>query len=313
MMHRAVNVGAVFQSPTVRCQDADEAATIWQRIVKIRLDSDPGLAYYYFAASRPKKHFPLFIAVHGIGRRAIDQARWFAPIIEAVGGVLMAPMFQRQRFSDYQRLGRSGKGERPDLALQRMVAHQQRIDGRPHHQMVMFGYSGGGQFVHRYAMAYPRQVKRMAVAAAGWFTFPDVGITFPHGLKPTVKLPDLKFDAARFLKIPALVLVGEDDTLRDRALNQRDRIDQRQGHHRLERAQRWAAAMSAAATRYHYDTQYQIDTLQSCGHSFVDCMRHGRMGRRIMGFLFDDNLRPGGCTSQDAIRSLEMVNIGGDR
>lgn len=250
------------------------------------------MRYYFFSSSRPRPDLPIFVAVHGIGRRAKDQARLFAPFMEALGGTLIAPVFDKRHFPGYQRLGKPGKGLRADLALQQCVSEVQKALNYPRQPVALFGYSGGGQFVHRFAMAYPRHVHRMAVAAPGWFTFPDMGLKFPHGIGQTTKLPDLNFDVSRFLKIPTLVLVGENDVARDSALNRSSKIDERQGGHRMARACRWVKTMKIAARRYHYDTPYEFLIVPNCGHSFDDCMNTGRMGWQIIRFLYGEERSP---------------------
>lgn len=245
------------------------------------------LDYYWFRSAHPDDHLPLFVAVHGIRRRAFEQARLFAPIIDSIGGTLIAPLFGKRRFSGYQRLGHRKKGARADLALQRALADVDRSMQRSGKSVVMFGYSGGGQFVHRYVMAYPRQVQRMAIAAPGWFTLPDIRLSFPQGVKKAGSMPDLNFDAPVFLRIPTMVLVGENDTNRDDALNKRPEIDKRQGRNRLERAFRWVKEMKKASARYLCDTSYELLTVPGCGHSFNDCMVNGGMGRRIVRFLYN--------------------------
>ena len=267
----------------------DDRQAALARIEKKRAANGMDLTYYQFTSSNPCVDLPLFIVVHGIGRRAIDQARLFAPFMEAIGGTLIAPVFESIRFSGYQRLRLSGKGCRPDLALQQLIKKVQGGMEKARQPVVMFGYSGGGQFVHRYAMAYPRQVKRMAVAAPGWFTFPDMRIKFPQGLLKSSALPDLNFDASRFLKIPSMVLVGENDVNRDKSVNQAQEIDHRQGRNRLERADRWIDAMKRSAKRYHYDTPYQFVVVKGCGHSFTSCMEVGQMGWQIIRFLFGED------------------------
>lgn len=262
---------------------ADSA--VESRIERRQVRNDPDLTYYLFKARRPHSALPLLVSVHGISRQAEEQALLFAPLVDAIGGTLVVPLFPQNRFPDYQRLGRQGKGERSDLALQRVLCDVAARTGNSIGTISMFGYSGGGQFVHRYAMAYPRQVMRMAIAAPGWFTFPVTEYKFPQGLKKTASLPDLYFDPARFLKIPALVLVGEHDVSRDGSLNQSAKIDLRQGKNRMERARRWLSAMSTAATQYQYETVYEFLVVPDCGHSFVECMAKGDMGPQIMAFL----------------------------
>ena len=245
------------------------------------------LAYHWFRSSCFRTDLPLFFAVHGIGRRARDQVKYFAPLVESIGGTVIAPVFGKKRFSGYQRLKPSKQDIRSDLAFQQLISHARDRFGVPQTSVVLFGYSGGGQFVHRYAMAYPRHVKRIAIAAPGWFTFPDKRIRFPRGISETSTLPDLTFDSSRFLKIPSLVLVGDNDVDRDKSLNQRRDIVAQQGRHRLERAHSWTDAMQSAAGRYNYTTPIELNILPGCGHSFRDCMDTGQMGWSVIRFLFD--------------------------
>lgn len=258
-----------------------------ERIHFARTADHGGLSYHWFKSSQPRRDLPLFFAVHGIKRRAKDQVKRFAPFIEAVGGTLIAPVFGKRRFAGYQRLRSSAKEIRSDLAFQQLIVHAHHRFGIPPKPVVMFGYSGGGQFVHRFAMAYPRHVRRIAIAAPGWFTFPDKRLRFPLGIAEVSALPDLTFDCSRFLKIPSLVLVGDQDVGRDKSLNQRSEIDAQQGRHRVERARNWTDAMRSAAGQYHYETPFQLHILPGCAHSFRDCMDAGQMGCSVVRFLFE--------------------------
>ncbi len=261
-------------------------------IEKKQLISDKATAYHFYRSSRPQPDVPLMVAVHGIRRQAKLQARLFAPFVESIGGALVAPVFNRKRYADYQRLGRHGLGQRSDLALKRILDEVGRMTGISNRSVVMFGYSGGGQFVHRFAMAYPRQVLRMAIAAPGWYTFPDRRFRYPEGIGSCKDLPDIFLDPGRFLQIPTMVLVGEHDCTRDQNLNRSGKLDTSQGKNRIERARRWVGAMEAAAAQYNYETEIEFRIVPGCGHSFEECMMDGQMGRRVINFLFNDMLEP---------------------
>ena len=269
------------------------------KIIHRHVTGDPQLKYCLYVSHSVRPAIPLFVAVHGIRRGVTNQARQFAPYIDSVGGVLVAPLFQKDRFPDYQRLGRFGRGNRADLALKRILADVSTILGISFPGLVMFGYSGGGQFVHRYAMANPRQVKRIAVAAPGWFTFPDRTQPFPRGIGRTSTLPDVLFDPARFLAVPSLVLVGENDVLRDANLNKHKKIGAQQGANRLDRGQRWVVAMADAASRFQLQTPFTFEKLTDCGHSFMECMQVGETGLKVIDFLFP------GLRSQNRLSRVE--------
>ncbi|MDJ0803964.1 MAG: hypothetical protein QNI97_13900 [Desulfobacterales bacterium] len=279
------------QQTDLRKPDNEDRSPILP-IEKKQLISDKATAYHFYRSSRPKPDVPLMVAVHGIRRQAKLQARLFAPFVESIGGALVAPVFNRKRYADYQRLGRHGLGQRSDLALKRILDEVGHMTGISNRSVVMFGYSGGGQFVHRFAMAYPRQVLRMAIAAPGWYTFPDRRFRYPEGIGSCKDLPDIFLDPGRFLQIPTMVLVGEHDCTRDQNLNQSGKLDTSQGKNRIERARRWVRAMEAAAAQYNYETEIKFRIVPGCGHSFEECMTDGQMGRRVIDFLFNDVLEP---------------------
>lgn len=246
----------------------------------------PELPYLLYVPRRRPLSPRLFVAVHGISRNADEHAARFSALAERFGVVLVAPVFSRELFPDYQRLGRRGRGGRADQALERVVAEVGASTGARTDRLYLFGYSGGGQFVHRFAMAHPRRVARVAVAAAGWYTFPDPEIRYPRGLRGSKSLPGVRFDAEAFLRIPMTVLVGERDSERDQDLRVSPGVDLQQGATRLERGRRWVEAMEAAARRRGLDTDYSFHTLPKSGHSFLQSMRRGGLGGKTFDFLF---------------------------
>lgn len=258
------------------------------KVLARSLARDSDQEYFLYIPSKGGAFAHTFIAVHGITRNAAEQADFFAPFAERFGVVLIAPLFPEDRFPDYQRLGREGKGKRADFALDDIVAEVGSLSGARTSKLYLFGFSGGGQFVHRYAMAYPERVARIALAAAGWYTFPDPTMDFPLGIKPTSRLRDISFNLARFLSVPTCVLVGENDVLRDLVLRKSRRIDRQQGVNRLERGKRWTKVMAAAAKAYYLHTPFIFQVLPRSNHSFAECMESGKMGRRVFEFLFGE-------------------------
>lgn len=259
------------------------------------LEDDPGQRYYlYLPSAGDLARARVLVTVHGISRNARTHVRRYAALAEQRGVIVVAPHFGKRRFPDYQRLGRAGRGERADRMLDRILAEVARATGARTDRLHLFGYSGGGQFVHRYAMAYPERVAAIAIGAAGWYTFPDPERRYPYGIKPSPALPDVHFDIGRFLRIPTWVLVGEDDDVRDAALRQSDRLDRRQGATRLERGRRWVEAMNAAArARGLAATHYRFIALPDADHSFSRSIRHGGMAERVFDCLFGDGAGEG--------------------
>lgn len=243
--------------------------------------------YFLYVPSSAPDARRLFITVHGISRNAREHARRFAKFAEAQGVVVVAPRFAAARYPDYQRLGRVGRGEHAGAALHDIVEEVALLTAIDDGQLFLFGYSGGAQFVHRFVMAYPGRVARYAVAAAGWYTFPDKEQRYPMGIKRSRSQGNMRFRASRFLHIPALVVVGERDTVQNGKLRETPRVVAHQGPSRLERGRLWVQAMNEAARERGLATRFEFAVLPDSRHLFKQCMRRGDMGQRVFDFLFD--------------------------
>ena len=218
---------------------------------------------------------PVLVAVHGISRNAREQVETFRPTAMRLGWPLVAPEFGEVDFPDYQRLGRVGRGPRADLALDDLLATlAERFRLEPQ-RLALFGYSAGGQFVHRYAMAHPERVRAAVVAAPGWFTLPDPRRSYPQGLRVGAELPGVRLAPVEFLKVPMLVAVGSRDVERDESLRRTPGIDRRQGHTRVERAARFVEAMTTAARQAGVPGRIGLRSLEGAGHGFPDGVAAG--------------------------------------
>ncbi|WP_282937323.1 alpha/beta fold hydrolase [Paenibacillus sp. RC67] len=253
------------------------------------LKTDPLLSYYLYVPKGIESGAPIFITVHGISRNAAEHANRLAPFAEQYGVVLVAPMYDKSRFPDYNCLGREGQGERSDRALDRILEEVGALTEAATDKVYLFGYSGGGQFAHRYALAYPERVECLVVGAAGWYTFPDHSFEYPQGIGSFPGLEDVEMDPDRFLNIPTCVLVGEADTERGTSLNQDAAVDAQQGLNRVERGLSWLTAIRAAAHQRGLDTRYHYETLPQSTHSFARCMTKGGLGHRVFEFMFGKN------------------------
>ena len=253
------------------------------------LPEDPAQWYLRYLPPAAGPATPILVCVHGITRNAWDMTAMLAPHCAARGVALLAPLFTRERHRHYQRLAQPAHGLRPDRVIDFMVQTlQQRLrsDGLP---IYLFGFSGGGQLAHRYAFAYPERVAAVAIGAAGWYTFPEPARAYPFGIATAAPgLPPMQPE--RFLRIPACVLIGERDVRRDSSLNQSPEIDAQQGHTRLERAQRWIAAMHNQARAYGYTTRYELRPLTRAGHSFARCATRGGLATAMFDFLLGEGL-----------------------
>jgi pimeloyl-ACP methyl ester carboxylesterase len=149
------------------------------QLVRRTLEADPDLDYLLYVPRGCGPRLPLLVTVHGISRNAETHAGVFSRVAQKRCAVLVAPFFDGNAFTDYQRLGRRNLGARADRALARLVEHVGALTGAATGGILLFGYSGGAQFAHRYALAYPERVAAAVVASPGWYTFPDEKRMYP--------------------------------------------------------------------------------------------------------------------------------------
>ena len=256
------------------------------RVLLRALRSEPMQEYLLLIPSAARLDAPVLVCVHGISRNASEQARVFASVCEHRGIILVVPVFTVEQNKDYQRLGRRGRGSRTDLLLNRCLAEVASLSGADVTQFRLFGFSGGAQFAHRYMMAHPERVARAVFVAAGWYTFPDHRQRYPFGIRPGRSLPDISFNPARFLRVPAQVLVGQEDT-RASSLRKNKRLDALQGRNRIERARNWVASMHKLSAQHEIEPCIALTEVPDADHSFGRFCARGALVERVIAFLID--------------------------
>lgn len=262
------------------------------------------LAYHETAGSSPRQFFlyrpatelagaPLIVSVHGIARNAAAHAFRLVEEAERYGLSVVAPLFDKAQYGQYQQLEDARTGMRSDLALLDILDAARRLSSADHGRILLFGYSGGAQFAHRFVMAHPGRVASAVLVGAGWYTFPDLEAAYPYGLDTRRAGFAVRLDTEGFARVPQHVIVGDLDVRRDSSLRRSKRLDRTQGRTRLERAQRWVRAMQAFAPGEQADVNPTYDTLSGVGHSFVDSVEMARLPKHIFArFRVDAGLSP---------------------
>ena len=227
------------------------------------------LGCFFYVPPRRDLSRPPLICVHGISRNALEHVYAFRDLADEFGFPVVAPVFGRTSYRGYQTLGQ--KSGWNALAAFDGAADELAADfGAPF--INLFGFSGGGQFAHRYAMARPERVRALSIAAAGWYTFPDAAARYPRGYAGD-RPPGA--DIAAFLTLPMLVAVGSADRARDATLRQGKRINAQQGADRVERARNWVGAINAAAGNRGAPPPAIYTELSGATHAFSDCVAAG--------------------------------------
>lgn len=75
----------------------------------------------------------------------------------------------------------------------------------------LYGFSGGAQFAHRFAMLYPEKVKGLSVATPGLVTLPDETKSWWVGIGNVENLFGKNIEWEKMKNIPVQMLIGELD------------------------------------------------------------------------------------------------------
>lgn len=225
------------------------------------IDKDGQIFFLYIPGtviSKPKVSRVL-VSVHGYGSRksdkkSIEGVKKFAEIwshfAEEKRWIILAPHFNYKSYNNnYQRLNFFGR--RADLhlndLLKRTRAHLPKIRTD---KIILFGFSGGGQFVHRYMAFHPERVECAVAGAPGWYLWPDSDYPYPIGTAFHDFPKDLSLDMRRFCQSNLCVIVGERDSEQGafrKSYGGYD-LDLIQGSGRKARAKNWVEVMQKCAS-----------------------------------------------------------------
>lgn len=298
-------IGAACESQVVRIEAAPVSLSAPEtvgsptlprkQVLRRALRGDATQEYLLYVPGKGGLGARVFVDVHGISRNVEEHAALFTPYAEKYGVVLVAPSFTKKGHDGYQWLGPEDGGRRADLDLEAILREVHELTGATTARFYLFGFSGGAQFAHRYALAHPDRVAGAAIGAAGWYTFPDSGTAYPYGLAAGSELSGVRFDPQRFLRVPMTVFVGIDDVLGE-SLRRNPEVDRQQGTTRRERAQRWVAAMRQAAEARGLEPRVACQQVPGIKHSFRQFMLEGDLGARVFEALFGPPAVGGGAT-----------------
>jgi pimeloyl-ACP methyl ester carboxylesterase len=201
----------------------------------------------YRTASAP---LPLLVATHGTGRRVERTRDLFVDWADEHGVAVLTPLFpggidDPNDLHNYKLI--DFNGIRFDLILLSMVAEAQQRWNLAGERFLLAGFSGGGQFAHRFGYLHPDRLRAVSVGAPGRVTLPDAE-PWPYGIADVADLFGCHIDFDQLQRLPVQVVVGADDSAAALlAAVATDGRERRAGATRLERASRLAAALRTLA------------------------------------------------------------------
>lgn len=154
----------------------------------------------------------LLVAVHGTGRTsAFDFRDGFAEFGLYHDCAVLCPIFPTNVRGDGARSGYKYMTEgdiRYDRVLLAMVEEMALKYQQDWSRFAIFGYSGGGQFAHRFAILHPERLWAVSVGAAGSVTLLDPERDWWVGVRDLKARFGRPFDPAALAQVPVHMVVG---------------------------------------------------------------------------------------------------------
>lgn len=202
--------GSLKNAPTARAA----APTGSPRII-----SDPDVYIYIPASVDTTQPAQVLVTMHGMGDNGQNFCQSMVPIAERNGWIIVSPTFKYQDYKNPDSALKDDLTFLPKLAniLDNVPA---RIGIATRGKVLLFGFSRGGQAVHRFATLYPERVAAVALDSAGSYTLPlntmlvngrSQTLPLPYGVANMAALTGHPFDFATFRQIPFRVAVGGAD------------------------------------------------------------------------------------------------------
>ena len=178
---------------------------------------DPRLPYVLYVPPEvltPGNDVELVVVMHGTGRQFTQYRDAFAPFGRWNRCIVLCPLFPVGVRGDGERSGfkRLIEGDiRYDKVLLDMVTEVGERYGKHFDKFALFGYSGGGQYVNRFAYAHPERLWAASIGAPGNVTVHDDTKDWWLGTGGFERHFGKPFDLATLQRVPVQMVVGRAD------------------------------------------------------------------------------------------------------
>lgn len=161
------------------------------------------------------ERYNLIVLVHGTERSPCSYRHAFSSMAEDTGSIILAPLFPCNIFSDndfdnYKMI--LCEGVRYDEILLSMVAEVAAKYRLNSDKFMMFGFSGGGHFTHRFFYLHPQRLQAISIGAPGMVTMLDDNYDFWVGTRNWKSIFGKAIDKNALKNVNIQMVVGERDT-----------------------------------------------------------------------------------------------------
>ena len=227
----------------------------------------------------------LFI-IHGASRDVNKYLEAWIDDAENKNIILVAPHFTKDSFKYYSTLGlASSSGKMMDDSktnLSNSIALFFNIFKSKYSlstdKYLIFGFSGGSQFVHRYMMyGKDTRIEKAVLGSAGWYTFLN-NEPFPFGIK---NMPLDKKRIDWFLSREVLFILGKSDNDPNHPTLNSNKKAIEQGEHRYERGQNYFNSLTHYAEQSKTPFRWRYKSVEGLDHNTEE------MTDKAISFLID--------------------------
>ncbi|TKV70568.1 alpha/beta hydrolase [Rhizobium sp. AU243] len=181
--------------------------------------SDPRFSYCLYVPKTFSKEMErqprLVVAMHGTTRTSFYEFREaLAEFARWNNCIVLCPMFPVGVLGDGNRNGYKYLREgsiRYDNALLDIVDEVRENYGLEDRRFALFGFSGGGHFVHRFYLLHPERLWAVSIGAPGSVTLLDAEKDWWVGVRNVEEIFGRPIDVDALGKVPVHMVVGEAD------------------------------------------------------------------------------------------------------
>ncbi|WP_222854074.1 hypothetical protein [Fodinicola acaciae] len=187
------------------------------RIPLTACQADQRLSYYLYvpATYDHSRRAPLAMVMHGTGRSAEQYRDCFEDFAEQTGAIVLLPLFPAGiatpgEINNFKYFAYAGiRFDEVAMAMVDEVAERYNVRTD---RFLLFGFSGGGHFTHRFLYLHPERLLGAAIGAPGVVTLPDDTLPWPAGLSNVDEVLGVRPDWDAIRQVPVQLVIGDRDT-----------------------------------------------------------------------------------------------------
>ena len=244
--------------------------------------SDQPVEVYYHIPSGNISTMPIIFSFHGAGRNADNYRDFWINMADENSFIVIAPEFSSDNYpglGDNYLMGnvfddgdnpspesRNPENEWTFSVIEPLFDYIKADISGNQTSYKAWGHSGGSQFLHRFLFFIPDSRLEVAVCSnAGWYTVPELGVSFPYGLENS-ELPESNISHAFATKL--IVHLGESDNNEDASgLRHNSVVDNQQGLNRFVRGNYFFNTSEDEAEDMDVVFNWQINMVPNVGHN----------------------------------------------